>query len=298
MKMHPLLVGSSPTDPVKQAAAKAFGNPPPSIVQPAEQAARDWRYYETTIIRREEASADILKEYKDGGSWRVHYKTWQDACAPLGKSRRQIDRLIQEASDIRTEMPEVIQSDIQSSSVNDLPDPLAELEAQLAKAVVRAGPTQEPEPSAAPIFLAVPDVPRDLIGFPIPASLLERWNQRQEVQDKITMASKLRCALEKIAGKGHQNPLYGVYDWQGMIRTIGQLQFAFGQCKPEVVCYECDGDFTKLKASKGGDGITRHCHNCNDRGFITQSQWDKYAESKLDIIQKRVNARLAKCKED
>ena len=141
----------------------------------------------------------------------------------------------------------------------------------------------------------VPVVLCDLIGFPIPPHLMERWGQRQEVQDRITAASRLRCALEEIANKGHQNPLYGLYDWQGLIRTIAQLQFHLSQCKPEVVCYECDGHFARLKPTKGGSGITRQCHACEDRGFMTRKQWDDYADTKLAIIQEKVKARLAKC---
>ena len=140
--------------------------------------------------------------------------------------------------------------------------------------------------------------PRDLIGYPIPAQLMERWNQRQEVQDRITAASRLRCALEEIANKGHHDPLYGLYDWQGMIRTVGHLQFHLGQCKPEIVCYECDGHFEKLKPTKGGSGITLRCHACDDRGFMTQKQWDNYAETKLAVIQEKVKARMAKCKKN
>jgi hypothetical protein len=63
-----------------------------------------------------------------------------------------------------------------------------------------------------------------------------------------------------------------------------------------VVCYECDGHFSKLKPTKGGGGITRHCHACDDRGFMVQKQWADYADTKLAVIKEKIEARLAKCK--
>jgi hypothetical protein len=297
-------INSTPKAPLEIEAVAEFVKGKPAI----KQAAKNNAYYIGRLTQHLAEFDKDLAEWKASGEWKKDYKSWGLACdVALGMTKRWADKLIKrynetESPEVGTTVPTSTLSEKAAvlAKVLELPDPLADLEAQLAKAHVRAGPSPESKPSAAPApkTAPAPSVPRDLIGFPIPDSLLERWGQRQEVQDRITAASKLRCALEAIAGKGHQNPLYGAFDWQGMIRTIGQLQFHLGQCKPEVVCYDCDGDFLKLKASKGGDGITRHCHCCNDRGFITQSSWDKYAESKLDIVQKRVKARLAKCRKD
>ena len=91
---HPLLVGSTPKAPLDPGTAE-FIKGKPAIIEPAVRKAKDWRYYETTITTMHELEGAVLKEYKEGGSWREHYKTWRDACVPLGKSRSQIDRLIQ-----------------------------------------------------------------------------------------------------------------------------------------------------------------------------------------------------------
>ena len=282
-------VGSTPKAPLDPGTVEFVKGKPPIV-----QTAKDWRYYETTITHMHEVEGAVLKEYKEGGSWKEHYKTWRDACVPLGKSKRQIDRLIQEEDESRTECPTEPLSETATTlaTVNELPDPF-----DLMPPTVHAGAAPRPA-TPQPVPKAEPQdtTPRDLIGYPIPAQLMERWNQRQEVQDRITAASRLRCALEEIANKGHRNPLYGLYDWQGLIRTISELQFHLGQCKPEVICYECDGHFSKRKPTKGGDGITWHCAACYDRGFITHKQWDDFADSKLALIQEKVEARLAKCK--
>ena len=276
----------------------------PAIVQ----AAKNNAYY----IGRLQAHLDDfdkdLSEWKTSGEWKKDYKTWRLACeVALGISKRWADKLIKRYNDadapkVGTTVP--IEPDTDKAheleTLNSLPDPLSDFEpAPAAESKPAAPETPAPNANAAPAVEAkATEHPRDAIGFPIPRELMERWNQRQEVQDRITAASKLRCALQEIANKGHQNPLYGCYDWQGMIRTIGQLQFHLGQCKPEVVCYDCDGLFLAIKPTKGGSGITRHCHACDDRGFMTRKQWDDYADSKLEIVKETVNARLAKCKKN
>lgn len=69
------------------------------------QAKRDWRYFQEAIVASEEQTGALLKEYKESGVWKEHYKTWTDACVPLNISRRQADQLIADEVAIRRESP-------------------------------------------------------------------------------------------------------------------------------------------------------------------------------------------------
>lgn len=82
----------------------AYTNTPPAIVQKAK---RDWKFYQSAILKLDEDRGKLLHEYKEGGTWKEHYKTWVDACVPLNISARQADRLIQLEVSIRTECPNV-----------------------------------------------------------------------------------------------------------------------------------------------------------------------------------------------
>lgn len=77
---------------------------PAAIVQPA---ARNWQFYESTLLKMDENKGKMLDEYKNGGTWRERYKTWIDACVPLNLSVRHIDRLIERERFIKTECPNV-----------------------------------------------------------------------------------------------------------------------------------------------------------------------------------------------
>ena len=309
-------IGSTPKAPIDPGTVE-FIKGKPAIVEPATKAVKDLHFYVKRIAALAEAVEHDSREYrkavaelKASGLWKERFKTWKRTCREcLGISPQRAHVLISELTESYEQDNDETSTPIDSSArsdeletLNSLPDPLADCEP--AKAA-NAKPDSPEEPAPVPKANAAPaaeakanDHSRDAIGFPIPKELMERWNQRQEVQDRITAASRLRCALEEITNKGHQNPLYGCYDWQGMIRTIGQLQFHLGQCKPEVVCYDCDGLFLAIKPTKGGSGITRHCHACDDRGFMTRKQWDDYADSKLEIVKETVAARLARCKKD
>lgn len=64
----------------------------PAIVQ---LAARNWSFYEKAIIQLDDHKGKMLKEYKESGVWKEHYKSWAAACVPFELSRRRCDELIQ-----------------------------------------------------------------------------------------------------------------------------------------------------------------------------------------------------------
>ena len=131
-------IGSTPKAPLDPGTIE-FIKGKPAITQEA----KSWRVYEMTIIHNEEVNAKILVEYKESGAWRERYKTWRDACEPLGLSRRRIDELIQEESESRRKPPIAPLSEVEETleTVNDLPDPLAYLE----RPTVHAGPAPKPK---------------------------------------------------------------------------------------------------------------------------------------------------------
>ena len=139
--------GSTPKAPLSGGDAEFLKGNRAAIVQPAVKVSKDWRYYENAIVHGQELTAALLKEYKDGEVWREHYKTWREACEPLGKSTSQIDRLIKEEREINVKCVNTAKEHT-LATVNDLPDPF-----DLMPPTVHAGaapmPTQStPKPKA------------------------------------------------------------------------------------------------------------------------------------------------------
>ena len=59
---HPLLVGSTPRDPIGPAAATAFANPPPSMIQPAEMTAEQIKVEGRALLKRLDTDLPRLVE--------------------------------------------------------------------------------------------------------------------------------------------------------------------------------------------------------------------------------------------
>lgn len=95
-------VNSTPKSDIAAEAARQFSKPQAAIVESATK--KDWVYYETAINEAEEHCGKLYREYRESKVWKAQYKTWEDACVPLGKSRRQVDRDIH-AEEKRTECP-------------------------------------------------------------------------------------------------------------------------------------------------------------------------------------------------
>ena len=268
------------------------------------QSAKDWRYYESTIIQNEESNGAIYLEYQSSGAWKDHYKTWEEACVPLGKSRRQIDRLIKSEKDIRTECPNVVEAQA-LEKFNARPDPvtpkalpnpclpppapplpahvsetLERLNRELAEAVAPKVNGHEVEPPR----VVIHEIARDAIGFPIPEALIPTWNKRGEVQDMATLASKLRCAIESVSKTAdHAADHFYAIDqgWQHYRKALDEIYYYLAQIKPFAVCPYCKGD---------------KCSECRETGFIGEKKATALKNATASVTVKMMAHHLTLCK--
>lgn len=279
-------ISSTPKAPLDSGTAE-FIKGKPAITQQA----KDWRYYESTITHMHELEGAVLKEYKEGGAWKEHYKTWRAACEPLGKSRSQIDRLIKEEREIK-QGSECATFDKEHTleKVNSLPNPMADIDADLA-ASVHAGPAPRPTPVAA----KAPEPPRDAIGFPIPKDLLKIWDRRQEVQDLMTLVSKARSAVQGFCtGKDHKaDPLYShKMAWQHPLENLNAIYFNLAECKPDVVCPICSGTLVDNRLKNKAD-----CEECRRIGFVSEHKWTALRKSTDHYTAPLIDKHLKECRE-
>lgn len=219
----------------------AYLSNPPALIR----AAKNNAYYIGRLTQHLSEFDKDLAEWKSSGEWKKDYKSWGAACdVALGITKQWADKLIKRYNATESPKAETTVSTSPLSNkaavlatVNDLPDPLAELEAQLAKAVVQAGAT-EPEPDAAQ---EPPGPPKDCMGYPIPQRCLVLWNQRDEVQEYLTAASRLKCLMDEL-----QDGCKGVYvalagNVQTHMISIKTIYYHLSKCKPWAVCPICDG---------------------------------------------------------
>lgn len=257
--------------------ASAYSNAPHSAMVQAAIPVKDWRYYEKTIIAMEEGTGKLYKEYKEGGAWKEQYKTWEDACVPLGKSRSQVDKIIAREDSIRSQCANTPTQQKKETlkAISKLPEPPEEPEKPHIKTRDEILEEQKEQPQANPKPLT------DCTGTVISQQLLKTWNRRADVQGLMTLASDLKCAIDKLRG---DNLFAGMLNIQIHIQNLTAIYFQLSQCKPGVVCPECDGT---LK-----DDMGRECKECRLTGFISEHDWThKWQKSSGSHQIKKVQSR-------
>lgn len=236
----------------------AYTSPTTTITQKAQ---KDWQFYQRAIIESEVHTGALLKEYKEGGTWRHHYKTWTDACVPLNISRSQVNKLIADHIAISSESPN-------------------EIKKQDEKALQKVEQARQEEPEKPRIKTAdevladnqeketkPPKPPSDPYGRVIPQRCIEIYSRSEnELQPLITMASKLKSLFEDLQ---HKEDALFTYAKSHLVTGIDNMMEVFRilrDCKPELVCPRCDG--------RGG-----RCSTCFDTGMLSQHRW------KYDVVQ-------------
>lgn len=248
---------------------------------------KDWQFYETEILKSRDNLGKILKEYKESGTWKEHYKSWAAACVPFSVSKRWANELIQieqgggppTLADKSTKKEQKALSQVEKSREYS---PETEEKEDEEKPAVHSA--DEVKPKGAQAKAKVVEVTLDTSGHPIPKDLLPTWERRQDVQDLMTLASRLKSGIESIYKDS--DPLFrgGVLNSQAHIATLNAIHYQLSQCKPGVVCPECNGD---LKDDHG-----RECRTCRLTGFISESDWhQKYEKSNTSFIRAKVEAR-------
>lgn len=195
---------STPKSPLDPGTAE-FVKPVAAMVQAAEMTTEQFKSEARAAINNFEAHCArflaVAQTFKK--RWHEFGPTQDLACSEVfGCSLHGLRQRLQRVKDkvSVSEQDDLTPEEDKKNTLTkiaDLPDPLAECEAKMAaRAQVTAGANPPPEttaPKAVPEAEPEPvkdKTPRDLIGYPIPAQLMDRWNQRQEVQDRITAASR------------------------------------------------------------------------------------------------------------
>lgn len=263
-------------------SAYSSTTPKIAIMQPAIPV-KDWRYYEKTIIAMEDGAGKLYKEYKDGETWRAQYKTWEDACVPLDKSRRQVDRIILKQVDGHADF--LAKTTNRTECPNTTPQQKKETLQSIAKL---PNPPQEEEPEKPRIKTADEELaettpPMDASGCLVPQHLLAIRERHEEVTQAAYWASKLKALWESI--QNESDPLFAHAKNSGTVGTFmngaASMHATLRECLPEVVCPQCQAK-------------SKTCHTCCGSGWISEVRWNReWVKSSDRLKQTEVQRRAA-----
>jgi hypothetical protein len=267
---------------------------------------------EKTIARGQKTFVEVglaLAEIRDSRLYKREYSSFQEYChKKWGWTKQHAYRLIEAAP--------VAKSNLQVTSLNQARE-LAKVEpaqrAGVVQAIVDEGkpvtaaeirrhlPPPPMQPRAAnrtegkmagcaagkmPAATPPPPPPSQVVdatGWPIPTQLIPLWNRSGEVQEMLTILSRVKGALR--TAQENKDMLFAEVCFSSALSQLDQAWTDIKTAKPFAVCPTCQGQ------------LPDKCTLCRGRGLISEHRWNMCVPREDKEFRFRAMQKAAKGKE-
>ena len=155
-----------------------------------------------------------------------------------------------------------------SVTIVTLPNEAAARELGKAEPVDRAGVIQSIAAEGRPVTAKeikrrLPPPPGqvlDATGWPIPTQLIPLWQRAGEVQELLTVLSRVKGALR--SAQENRDMLFAEVNFSSALSQLDQAWTDVKTAKPFAVCPSCQGQ------------VPDKCTLCRGRGLISEYRWD------------------------
>ena len=140
---------------------------------------------------------------------------------------------------------------------------LAEIPAEGRAGVVQAIVDSGQPVTAAEIRRRLPPPPSqvlDATGWPIPTQLIPLWQRAGEVQEMLTVLSRIKGTLRSAQEK--RDMLFAEVNFSSALSQLDQAWHDLKTAKPFAVCPNCQGQ------------VPDKCTLCGGRGLISEIRWN------------------------
>ena len=100
----------------------------------------------------------------------------------------------------------------------------------------------------------------DGTGWPVPTQLIPLWQRADEVQELLTILSRVKGALR--AAQDGRDKLFGEVNFSSALSQLDQAWTDIKSAKPFAVCPSCQGQ------------LPDNCTLCRGRGLISEYRWN------------------------
>ena len=110
---------------------------------------------------------------------------------------------------------------------------------------------------------AVPPPPGQVLdgtGWPIPTQLIPLWQRADEVQELLTVLSRVKGALR--SAQENRDMLFAEVNYSSALSQLDQAWYDIKTAKPFAVCPTCQGQ------------VPDKCTLCRGRGLISEHRWN------------------------
>ena len=100
----------------------------------------------------------------------------------------------------------------------------------------------------------------DATGWPIPTQLIPLWQRANEVQEMLTVLSRVKGALR--SAQDNRDLLFAEVNFSSALSQLDQAWYDIKTAKPFAVCPTCQGQ------------LPEKCTLCKGRGLISEHRWN------------------------
>jgi hypothetical protein len=236
---------------------------------------------EKTIAKGQKTFVDVglaLAEIRELRLYKREYSNFAEYClekwgwtkqhayrlieaAPVGKSNLQVTSQ-NAAIELAKVEPERRAGVVQAIVDGGRPVTAAEVKRHLPPPPVAAPPAngERRARSDAPYPAPPPGEVVDSTGWPVPTQLIPLWQRAGEVQEMLTVLSRVKGALR--TAQETRDTLFAEVNFSSALSQLDQAWTDLKTAKPFAVCPTCQGQ------------LPDQCTLCRGRGIISEHRWN------------------------
>jgi hypothetical protein len=232
---------------------------------------------EKTIARGKKTFVEVglaLAEIRDLRLYKREYSGFEEYCrekwgwtkqhayrlieaAPVAKSNLQVTLSQNAAIELAKAKPAQRAGVVQAIVDGGKPVTAAAIKRQLPPPPTRPSGAQG---TARPTVPPPPSQILDGTGWPIPTQLIPLWQRTDEVQEMLTVLSRVKGALR--TAQENKDKLFAEVNFSSALSQLDQAWTDIKTAKPFAVCPTCQGQ------------LPDQCTLCKGRGLISEHRWN------------------------
>jgi hypothetical protein len=220
-----------------------------------------------------------LAEIRDMRLYKREYSGFAEYCQNKWGWNKSYAYYMIDSAEVVKALPEKVSTMVDSErQVRELAKVPAKERAGVVQAIVESGkpvtaaeirrhlppPPMRPSGANGTAHPTVPPPPPsqvlDATGWPIPTQLIPLWQRAEEVQEKLTVLSRVKGALR--SAQDERDPLYAEVNYSSALSHLDQAWADLKTAKPFAVCPACQGQ------------VADKCTLCRGRGLISEHRWN------------------------
>ena len=231
---------------------------------------------EKTIARGKKTFVDVglaLAEIRDLRLFKREYSNFNEYCQKKWGWEQSYANHVIRAADVVKSLPEKIGTIVPSEgAARELSKIPAEQRAEVVQAITNAGqpvtaaaikqhlPPPPMQPKAAAPLPPPPAEVLDGTGWPVPTQLIPLWKRMDEVQEMLTILSRVKGALR--SAQDQKDLLFAEVNYSSALSQLDQAWVDIKTAKPFAVCPACQGQ------------VADRCTLCKGRGLLSEHRWN------------------------